>query len=153
VPVIHVAVDHLGRPVVELAVSISSTDRVTQPTDAVLPPRTVRALVDTGAAGTHVALGVLEDLQLISLDVIAVYTASTRDYPEVMPLYSVDLSLVGDQPGPLSRNLRVVGSDRLSGLQVEMLLGRDVLKGCLLIYDGANRRFSLAYNPPTPTLF
>jgi len=153
-PVIHVPIDYLGRPVVEVAVSISTTDRVTQPDDAILSPRTVRALVDTGAGRSFVAAGVLEDLRLISFDIVAVHTASTGErHPEVMPLYLVDLSLSGDQPGLLARNLRVVGSDKLTGLQVDMLLGRDVLDRCLLIYDGANRRFSLAYNPPAPTLF
>jgi hypothetical protein len=54
----------------------------------------------------------------------------------------------GDRPGPMAEDLPVIGSSKLSGLKVDMLLGRDVLDGCLLAYDGPNRRFSLAYDRP-----
>ena len=67
-----------------------------------------------------------------------------------MSLFLVDLLLIDDNPGLLAQNLTVIGSDKLSGLKVDMLLGRDVLNRCLFIYDGTNRRFSLAYNPPPP---
>ena len=152
-PVIHVLMDHFGPPTIELAVSIGTSDRVTQPDDAILPPRIVQALVDTGASRSHVDVNILESLRLVSVEDIAVYTASTGNQPEVMPLYAVNLSLAGDHPGPLACNLRVVGSDRLDGLRVDMLLGRDVLGDCLSIYDGINRRFSLAYNPPVQDSF
>ena len=67
-----------------------------------------------------------------------------------MTPYPVDLVFLGDPPGLLARDLEVTGSDRLAGIQVDMLLGRDVLDRCLLVYDGAGRRFTLAYNPPPP---
>lgn len=142
-----------GRPVLEVIVCLSTSDRLTQPEDAIRPPRAVQALVDTGASRSHVSMTVLESLAIDPADRIDVYTASTGKRPESKELYPVDLYLGGDHPGQLAQDLRVIGSDKLDGLRVDMLLGRDVLDRCLLIYDGINRRFSLAYNPPVEGAF
>jgi len=151
-PILHLDLDYTDRPILDLSVSMSSFDCVTQPDHAVFLPRTVRALVDTGAGRSHVALEVLQSLNIEEVGKLSVNTASTGDQPVRLGEYYVDLGMPGEQPGPFVFNLKVVGSDRLQGLRVEMLLGRDVLDRCLLIYDGTNRRFSIAYNPPTQPL-
>ena len=148
-PLCHFSLDHHDRPMIAMVVSISTLDRPDDPAECP-PPRIIQALVDTGAGQSHVAIDVLEDLGLGPVLRKRVYTASTGDEPEKMSEYIIDLGLAGDQPGAVARNLRVIGSDKLVGLRVDMLLGRDILDRCLLIYDGANRRFSLAYNPPAP---
>lgn len=111
-------------------------------------PLKVVALIDTGAGQSQVDLSKLKTLELAPVARVDVFTASTGEKPVPRQVYTVDLSLAGAKPGPLAVNLRVVGSDSLAGLKVQMLLGRDVLDRCLLAYDGPNRRCSLAYDPP-----
>ena len=55
---------------------------------------------------------------------VNLFTASTGDLAEVMDVYVVDLACAGDRPGPMAEDLRVIGSPKLSGLKVDMLLGR-----------------------------
>ena len=55
----------------------------------------------------------------------------------------MDLSSAGDPPYEFARDLLVMSSD-LSGIRVGLLLGRDVLSRCLLVYDGSRGRFTLA---------
>ena len=147
-PVIHFELDFNGRPIVELAISLSSNDRLTAPEGANPLLLTVNALVDTGASRSHIDIRKLDELDLVAAGEDDVHTASTGEVPEKMDRYFVGLSFLGDKPGLIARNLLVCGSDKLAGLRVDMLLGRDVLKTCLLVYDGGNNRFSLAYNPP-----
>ena len=146
-PLCHFSLDHRDRPMIAMVVSISTLDRPDDPAESP-PSRVIQALVDTGAGQSHVAIDVLQDLGLGPVRSKRVFTASTGGASKVMDEYIIDLGFAGDRPGPIAENLRVIGSDKLAGLQVDMLLGRDVLDHCLLIYDGANRRFSLAYNPP-----
>ena len=138
------------RPIVTLYVAIGRDDAAAyREVGRSLPdPLNVRALVDTGADRSVVALSILKKLGLNPVGQTDLYTASTGGQPEVRDDYVVDLSFSGDKPGRLAEDLIVVGSDGLSGLSVEMLLGRDVLGNCLLVYDGPNRRFSLAYDAP-----
>jgi hypothetical protein len=49
--------------------------------------------------------------------------------------------------GLLATDLDVVAAEELSGTGVEALLGRDILGRGLLIYDGLERRFTLAIEP------
>ena len=142
--------DIAGRPIIRLGVQVSSFDREDDPAGTTQGVCSVTALIDTGAEHSQVSLTLLKELGISSTSDIDVYTASTGDSPVTKPLYLVDVLLNDDNPGLLARNLTVIGSDKIGGLKVDMLLGRDVLNRCLLIYDGTNRRFTLAYNPPPP---
>ena len=133
-PVLNVRIDHLGRPIVELYVAMGTTHadarrEVGDPVPGIVP---VNALVDTGAGQTQVSLSIIEALGLEPVGEVNLFTASTGDPAEVMDVYVVDLACAGDRPGPMAEDLRVIGSPKLSGLKVDMLLGRDVLDGCLL---------------------
>ncbi len=149
-PVLDVEVDLYGRLLLEMYVAVSTSDVAVfrESGRSVAGPRKVVALIDTGAGQSQVDLSIIGDLEIFAIDETRVFTASTAEEPESRDVYSVDLALAGAKPGPLAINLRVVGSDSLAGLKVQMLLGRDVLDRCLLAYDGPNRRCSLAYDPP-----
>ena len=45
----------------------------------------------------------------------------------------------------MHRNIAVLESKLLNAQGFHVLLGRDILSGCLLTYDGLNGLFSLAY--------
>ena len=149
-PVLSFDFDRHGRPIVELYVSVCSAEREEcQDEGRGVPPAVpVRALVDTGAGRSHVDLGTLARLAVSPASEGFVYTAS-GDGPQARNVYLVDLALAGDKLGPIALDLQVFGSPIAEDLRVEMLLGRDVLEDCVLTYEGINRRFTLAYNPPT----
>lgn len=149
-PILSFEVEFTGRPLVEFYVTIGTTLAETFRDDGrpIPGPIYVKALVDTGAMGSHVDLSLLSSLGLDLEGEIDVYTASTGAVPEKMNTYTIDLHLAGDKPGCIARDLEVIGSNRLAGLKVGMLLGRDILDRCLLVYDGPHRRFTLAYDAP-----
>lgn len=146
-PILHFELDLSGRPIVDLAVMVSSVDLALEP-DQTYAPYPVKALVDTGAGRSQVDVAILNSFGIGQSGDIKIFTASTGEDFIRMPLFLIDLFFTGDAPGLLAQNLQVVGSDRLSGTRVDMLLGRDVLNRCLLVHDGVKRRFTLAYNPP-----
>lgn len=149
-PVLSLEVDYTGRPIVDLYVTIGTTLAASfrEAGRPVPGPLSIKALVDTGAIRSHVDLSLLDHLGLKATADIETYTASTGTTPERVGLYRIDLHLAGTQLGMIARDLEVVGSDKLAGLKVGMLLGRDILDRCLLVYDGPHRRFTLAYDPP-----
>lgn len=73
--------------------------------------------------------------------------------PKVVEAYAVQLFFAGASGGRLDADLRVVvASEDFSGLDVEMLPGRDVPGRCLIVFNGPVRRFTLASSPPaTPS--
>jgi hypothetical protein len=149
-PILNLEFDLAGRPMIELYVAVGTTHAAERRAngDPVLGVLPVRALLDTGAKQSHVSLNIIRALGLEPVGVVDLFTASTGDLSQKMPLYVVDLACAGDRPGPFVINWPVVGSSKMSGLNVEMLLGRDILNACLLAYDGPNRRISLAYDRP-----
>lgn len=145
-PVLSLDFDLHGRPIVELYVSVSSAERDECHVEgrAVPPALLVRALVDTGTGRSHVDLDRLAGLAIFPVSDDFIYTASGTGR-QARDIYLVDLAIAGDQPGPISLDLPVFGSPIAKDLRVEMLLGRDVLSRCLLVYDGINLRFTLTY--------
>jgi hypothetical protein len=149
-PVLSFEAEYSGRPIVDLYVGMGSEDARALREAGGHPPvlLVVKALVDTGATRSQVDLSILEQIGLGSVGDVEFYTASSGMDPEKARLYVMDLHLAGDKPGTLAKDLRVIGSDMLAGLNVGMLLGRDILDRCLLVYDGLHRRFTLAYDAP-----
>jgi len=149
-PVLSLEVDHAGRPLLELYVTMGASHAQDRRAAGLPVPGAlaVVALLDTGASRSVLALSVVAQLGLVSIGKTDVFTASSGDSPATLEVFAVDLALSGDRPGPFAVGLEVIGSNTLGGVQVRMLLGRDVLDRCLLAYDGPNRRFALAYDLP-----
>jgi predicted aspartyl protease len=140
-PILSAHLDHAGRPTVELYVGVSATEaEFREPCSPVL----IRALVDTGASKTNIVRWVLERLGLSPVSQVTVHTASTGLNPLTTDVYAVEISLGGEITGLLATDLDVVSAEDLTGSGVEALLGRDILGRGLLIYDGLERRFTLA---------
>ncbi len=64
-------------------------------------------------------------------------------------MWSTSLSRGTGPPGPLARDLPVLGSAYLSGLNVGMLIGRDLIERWLMTINGKDREFCLAYDAPS----
>lgn len=74
-------------------------------------------------------------------------TPSTGAQPVLVDQYDISLVILTDpNHPPLYRAaMPVVCSELVVQQGFHVLLGRDVLRGCLLTYDGVNGLFSLAY--------
>jgi hypothetical protein len=141
--------DRKGRPVVPLFASPISARAVALEAAGESSPQPVeiRALVDTGAGRSFVQASILERLGLdpLGMESISYHSPTTGATPRTARLYALQLFFAGVSGGLLSADLEVAEIDDLSGLGVDMLLGRDMLDRCLLIYSGHEGRFTIAF--------
>jgi hypothetical protein len=107
------------------------------------PPITGFALVDTGAT-----MSMVDDQAVESLGVGPVGTATlqTAGGPLQSALYPVRV-VIGLPPKQIALDLTFTGitSGPLQKSGLLCLLGRDLLQHVLLVYDGANGRFTMAF--------
>jgi predicted aspartyl protease len=107
----------------------------------------IQAMLDTGASGTCVDPSVLKQLGLSPTGIALVHTPSTGGQPAQAETYDISL-VIPAKPGQLhliNHTVSVIASQLLANQGFHALIGLDILKGCLLTYDGANGLFSLAY--------
>lgn len=115
----------------------------------VIPNRVpVHALVDTGASATCVDPSVLQALNLTPTGSTMVKTPLTGNQP--VPCDQYDVSLVvppaSTQQLPLYiGTLPVICTELLISQGFHVLVGRDVLSQCVLIYNGDMNMFTLSY--------
>ena len=147
--VLSLDLDWKGRPVVDLfATPRASRSAALEAAGETSPrPVDIRALVDTGASRSLVQTSILERLELDSLGTELVNTPTTGSSPKVAHVYAIQLFFAGVPGGLLTPDLQVVEAEDLSGFGVSMLLGRDVLSRCLLIFNGHEGRFTIAFEP------
>ena len=143
-PILSLHFDHAGRPTLELYVGVSAAEAEFRPP---CPPGPIRALVDTGASKTNIVRWVFDRLGLSPVSQIPVHTASTGLTPVLADVYAVEISLGGAMTGLLATDLDVVAMEELSGWGSRRCWVRTSWAG-LLIYDGLERRFTLAIEPP-----
>ena len=106
----------------------------------------VQGLIDTGASNTCVDPAVLTSLNLTPTGNTQLNTPSTGGQPVVAPTYDVSLTItaMAGQPQFIFQTIPIIQSElQVQGIQA--LIGRDILRFCLLTYDGRNGLFSLAY--------
>lgn len=103
-------------------------------------PHVGMALIDTGASISAVDEGVLIGLGLTPTGTILVTTPSGV---AEQPLYDCEISFPGTPIPTLPFN-SVAGS-QLAGLGYSALIGRDVLRHCQLVYNGAEGFWTLAF--------
>jgi len=107
----------------------------------------IRALIDTGASFTSIDPVVLAALSLTPTGTIEIVTPSTGQGTHTAETYDVDFSIgAGPDDTPLSiSNLRIASCDLFLKQGIHALIGRDILKRCILIYNGSEGVFSLAF--------
>jgi hypothetical protein len=136
-------------PLIDILVNVAparkkTLERVGFP---VPPPQYVRAVIDTGASISGVAPDVLLALGLDGpIDVVDLYTPSTRDHPDPGPVYLVDLTLARAGGESMRfENLRVLAAPFRPDEEAKALLGRDVLRKCHFQYFGPEQWFQLGW--------
>ncbi len=107
--------------------------------------RNVIALIDTGASITSIDKNVLNQLGYPPYGTVNLATASGQ---VTVPLYLVRLILFSNVPDVRARivldNVTVAAVD-LSAQQYKALIGRDILRNILLIYDGVAGQITITY--------
>jgi hypothetical protein len=127
-------------PLVEVHISLTAAAEAanaaaSQPNPAAVP---ATALIDTGASHSAVRAGILAPLGLHPVGVITIATPSSHNVQ--CPLYSVRLTL--PQGGFLDTTVSEVP---LQGQNIDALMGRDVLRFGILIYQGTIGQFTLSF--------
>ena len=129
---------HLSRPRVQLLKTAQH---------AVPPSMTGRGLIDTGASKTAIDSSVVQTLGLVATGVSNMLTPSTGPIPYVCNQYDISLGIVLlPKVHVASWEIPVVEARLLNqGQGIHALLGRDVLAGGMIAYNGKTNTFSIAF--------
>jgi Aspartyl protease len=105
-----------------------------------------RMLVDTGASCTCIDPHIINQLGIQPTGVSTIQTPSTQGAPVNCSQYDVILAI----PGANNSDLKVfdpipIVETQLRSQGIDGLLGRDALADCLMVYDGSNSLFTLAF--------
>jgi len=142
-------VDQNGALIVAAVISVSQARRnaLVAASQPVPNSITIQGLIDTGASGTCVDPSVLTQLGLTPTGSTLVNSPTTGTQAVPADTYDVGLTIYAAQGHPplIHQTIPVVASELLAVQGFHALIGRDILRGCLLTYDGANGLFSLAY--------
>jgi hypothetical protein len=107
----------------------------------------IRAVVDTGSHVTGFDPTVFQALGIGPVGTIEIHTPSTGDTPHTAEQFAVSLSLVhADRDLELHHTSVLVISSEFRGADdLKGLIGRDILEGCLFVYDGERGNFSFGF--------
>lgn len=128
-------------PVVQVTVSLDQTmaAQILQSGGALPPPVTGYALIDTGASVTCIDDAAAQKLGLPVIDVANIASASHASTQQ--NVYPMHMEITGADIGIGSP--RTVGAP-LAAQGLLVLIGRDVLAHCMLVYNGATGSFTLS---------
>lgn len=142
-----------GQPIVNMfvGVSVARAQALATANQTVPPIQTVRALVDTGASGTCIDPLVFAALQLQPTGMTPMLTPSTGNTPVDTETYDVSIIIPGavtagvQDPPLVMQNIPVSASHLFVAQGFHVLLGRDILRRCILHYNGAVGLFTISY--------
>ncbi len=97
-------------------------------------------MIDTGASCSMIDEGVAKALGLVNHGKDRVLTPSGE-----RECFTYDINMVFIRNGRTFNNIRVVESDFKEKQGIDGLIGRDVLKDSLLVYQGMANQFTLAF--------
>lgn len=141
-PIVNSPVSSHG-PVIELYVHVSAPRllALNAANQAVPTAMLVNGLIDTGASCTSIDPAVVQQLALTPTGTIPIYTPSTGPTPHICNQFDVSLWLPGHN---IKKTVPVIES-RLANQGIDILVGRDVLDDCVLIYNGPAQLVTLAF--------
>lgn len=104
-------------------------------------PRAVTALIDTGAQSTVLKPELVAQLALRPVGVAPISTPSTGSAPLLCNRYHINVYFSEDF---VIENVFAVEAP-MGGVRYECLIGRDVLRMAVLLYDGRAKPFTLTF--------
>jgi hypothetical protein len=104
------------------------------------------ALVDTGASCTCVDPAIIQALNLSPTGSTLMFTPSTGAQGHLTDQFDASLKIYGrTAQSPLEIPVIAIVASALRVQGIDALIGRDVLKYCLLSYNGESESFTLAF--------
>lgn len=145
-PSVNLQILPLG-PVIDVHVGISEPRRLALQRAKIDPPKSAncRLLIDTGASCTCVDSWIIQHLSLTPSGVANIHTPSTSA-GNTHTCNQYDASLIIQHPA-ISRIFNPVPiiESQFSHQGIDGLLGRDILKSCLFIYNGELGLYTLSF--------
>lgn len=127
-------------PVIDLYVLPSkvAVDAIKKSGQESIAPVKISALIDTGASGSVIKTGILQDLGIHPIGSQHINTPTSQN----VPCYTYFVQLIF---GALPHYFEgVVLEAPLAGQNIECLIGRDILASGLLVYNGTDNSFSFS---------
>jgi hypothetical protein len=100
---------------------------------------TVSAMIDTGASTTMISEGLAKSLGIEPVGTIKIHTPSSTNI--ICPQYNIQIIF----PENVIYSSIVVTEAPLQGQHIQCLIGRDVLRDSVLIYNGHDNSFTLSF--------
>lgn len=127
-------------PVVQLHIGVASAleQHLRSNGQSIPSPVAAQALIDTGASGTVVNPGIVSSLNLNPVGSTLIHTPSSSNVRCLQ--YVVRLHLPS---GVVAEAMAIAAP--LQGQPIQCLIGRDVLKHGVLIYNGYMQHFTLSF--------
>jgi hypothetical protein len=135
-----------GGPLLDVVIAVTdSREQALKLAGETVPnPVVARVLVDTGASHTMIEESVLKPLALTPTGSIGCHTPTTAGKPKQMSLYDVKLTIPAPRGSRIFAAMPIsAGDGSLIPQGIHGLLGRDVLKDCVLVYNGELGIFTL----------
>jgi len=101
-------------------------------------------LIDTGASVSCMDFAAIAPLGLQPTGMTPIATPSTGATPVLRAQYDVAIGIYHPDYSRVFDTVPVVGAD-FSTQGIQGLFGRDLLKSCLLVYDGAGMSFCIGF--------
>lgn len=134
-------------PIIQAVVapSLPRIQALTNAGHTVPTPVQIRGLLDTGASRSGLDPSVLTALGLTPTGTVLVNTPTTGTTPVSVDQYDVALMIPAGNGAPLlTQTLPVTATELVAAQGFHMLIGRDILSQCVVVYNGSGF-FTLAY--------
>jgi len=124
-------------PIIQIAVGASKAhaDILTSLGEPVPRPFLLNALIDTGASCSCIDPAVVKELGWQPTGVAHILSPSTDSKPVICLQYDVSIQLVHPTMNRMFHNIQVAECE-LKEFGFHALIGRDILRACILIYNG-----------------
>jgi hypothetical protein len=120
---------------------VSAFNAASQP---VPPPVVLDCLIDTGASVTCMDAAAIAPLGLQPTGITPIRTPSTGATPAQCAQYGVGIGIYHPDYSRIFDTVPVIAAD-LSAQGIQGLMGRDLLRSCLFVYDGTAELFCIGF--------
>lgn len=133
-------------PIINIGISVSHqySKALLAAGSEVPQPIVIRALIDTGASCTCIDPHVIKLLNILPTGTASVHTPSTEGVEKQFLQY--DVSIFIQHPTLTRRFGQIAAVETILLPQgIHALIGRDILKDCLLVYDGQSETCTISF--------